>query len=315
MKATYRSDGSVVWNPPVKFKTSCTFNVRYWPFDKQICYNSVFVYEEDKSEVILQARQSNIDTTYLLPNQEWYVEGTFAINSQYPYISEVSFGLKLKRQALFYIYTIMFPLVALNIMNCLAFLLPSESGERIGYTVTIMLSVIVFFLLVGDHVPKTSAPLPVICAQLVLTLVVGILCMVASILSLCVYYREGNVPETSWGMTLVRFVSKFSCQTKDPVEEPRDESGSTDERSVRSDNRVRLFKRKVGPPVNTVKDHPDVPIPDSFLVVEPHKDHVTWKEVGRTLDKVLFVAFLLTTTILSMAFSLYLFTMSTYPKN
>ena len=47
-------------------------------------------------------------------------------------------------------------------MTLIVFTLPPESGERMVVGVTILLSLIVFFLLASTHIPETSEAVPLI---------------------------------------------------------------------------------------------------------------------------------------------------------
>lgn len=83
-------------------------------------------------------------------------------------VETLSFGpittleLVLKRVPLYYIYNIVFPASALSFLCILAFFIPIEEGERVGFGMTIFLTFMVLMLQVGSLIPETSRSSPVI---------------------------------------------------------------------------------------------------------------------------------------------------------
>ncbi|XP_067674996.1 acetylcholine receptor subunit delta-like [Haliotis asinina] len=62
----------------------------------------------------------------------------------------------MKRRPLFYIFTIMFPVVLLLFLNSFVFLLPSQSGEQTSMAVSILLSFQLFLSIIRDSLPENS---------------------------------------------------------------------------------------------------------------------------------------------------------------
>ena len=48
------------------------------------------------------------------------------------------------------------PTIILSLLSVLVFILPSDAGEKIGFSTTILLSLVVFLQMLGDATPPTS---------------------------------------------------------------------------------------------------------------------------------------------------------------
>ena len=59
-------------------------------------------------------------------------------------------------QVMFYVMNVVLPILLLSLMNCLVFLLPVDSGEKMTVSVTVFLSFAVFMSLINDSLPQNS---------------------------------------------------------------------------------------------------------------------------------------------------------------
>jgi hypothetical protein len=73
---------------------------------------------------------------------------------------DVSFYLRIHRKPTFYILSVLFPCMLTSSVAILAFLLPPESGEKVSLSVTVLLSLAVFLLMVSDQLPASSDHFP-----------------------------------------------------------------------------------------------------------------------------------------------------------
>ena len=88
---------------------------------------------------------------------------TFTPDERYPVIG---FSLKLKRISTYYVYNIIIPVLILTLLSCLVYVMPSETGEKVGLQVTILLSFSVMLLVMGDTTPKAGKTTPLISKSL-----------------------------------------------------------------------------------------------------------------------------------------------------
>ena len=75
-------------------------------------------------------------------------------------LTMVKIELQFTRLRPFYIINFIVPALLLALCMLLAFLLPTECGERLGYSLTILLSYTVLLTIVADMMPTTSKQTP-----------------------------------------------------------------------------------------------------------------------------------------------------------
>ena len=63
----------------------------------------------------------------------------------------------------------------------ISFAVPCESGERIGFCITILLAMAVYLLLVADAVPKTSDQIPILGTYFILSFVEIFMALISTI--------------------------------------------------------------------------------------------------------------------------------------
>ena len=164
----YRVDifcnGVVVWSPFFNWITSCDIDATYFPFDVQKC-RVEFMNWMHTVHLLNFTVSSNksIDTTPCKMSTDWTITststGSFVTENLYPF---VYFELVLERVPIYFIFNIVVPTVCLSLLSTFVFLLPAESGEKIGLSITTLMSYSVIFLMISDVLPKNSRP-PVMC--------------------------------------------------------------------------------------------------------------------------------------------------------
>ena len=75
-------------------------------------------------------------------------------------LTMVKIELQFTRLRPFYVINLIVPALLLALCMLLAFLLPTECGERLGYSLTILLSYTVLLTIVADMMPTTSKQTP-----------------------------------------------------------------------------------------------------------------------------------------------------------
>jgi len=156
------NNGNIIWSRPGIIKATCAFDLTNFPYDRQLCQIKLGSWTYNGYHLILQDGYPPIDTENYQPNEEWKLETiNHTINAikyaccPYEYY-DITFDIYIKRLSGYYETNIIIPTFATASLILITLLIPWESGERISFAVTVMLSIIVFLLLLSDTLPKSN---------------------------------------------------------------------------------------------------------------------------------------------------------------
>ena len=137
-------------------KSTCSADVTFFPFDEQTCVLSYMSWGYTGSEVLLSSPDSAINTDFYTENGEWNLGDTATHCYMLNMFSFCDFKITIERIPTFFIINIILPIAFLSFLNVMVFLLPAESGEKVSYAITTLLSIALFMTLISDTMPKTS---------------------------------------------------------------------------------------------------------------------------------------------------------------
>ncbi|KAK6617592.1 D-arabinose 1-dehydrogenase (NAD(P)(+)) [Polyplax serrata] len=87
-----------------------------------------------------------------------------------PYL-DITFNITMRRKTLFYTVNIIIPCMGISFLTVLTFYLPSDSGEKVTLSISILISLHVFFLLVVEIIPPTSLVVPLLGKYLIFAMI------------------------------------------------------------------------------------------------------------------------------------------------
>ena len=96
----------------------------------------------------------------------------------------------MQRKPLFYIVNLIVPCINISVLAVLVFLLPSDSKKKITLSVSILVALLVFYLLLIELIPPTSFVIPLLGKYLLFTLVIVNLSIIITIITLNVHFRR-----------------------------------------------------------------------------------------------------------------------------
>ncbi|XP_070574562.1 neuronal acetylcholine receptor subunit beta-3-like [Ptychodera flava] len=188
-------NGTVHYTPPAIFKSPCPISTRYFPFDVQKCRLRFGPWEHTTDMLEITPFISHVDTVNYMENSEWELLSTsmeteiFSEDSDDQY-SIVDCILVLKRRPLYYVINMVLPGVVLAVLSILVLLLPPESGEKMSYGVSLLISVSVLNLMVAEKIPASSNTVPLLIQFLLLNLFLVASSILVSVVTLRLCHRQ-----------------------------------------------------------------------------------------------------------------------------
>lgn len=165
VRAVVYANGSVLWSPGFRWRTVCQVSLRTFPYDTQKCNVSFINWNYRVHQVNFKTGNSEVFTSDNLSDEWELTESLVSVwelvvseEIQFPIIE---FTLTLKRFPGYFVTNVLFPNTILTLMSALVFCLPPESGEKIGLSITVLLSYTVIILMLSDITPRSSS-VPVI---------------------------------------------------------------------------------------------------------------------------------------------------------
>ena len=193
----YYPDGTAFWYPTSVISVSCVINIEIYPFDTQECPIPFMVMDYFSEELELHAVNREASLKYYIKNGIWELVKTesHAFEDELPMYSVY---LYVNRKPTFIVIIVIVPIMLLSLMSIMVFLLPPESGERMSYSVTLLLALMVFLTIVSDNIPKTLSPLSILSYFIGLNVLLSAFITLVTILNLRLYYKDDQEPVPSW---------------------------------------------------------------------------------------------------------------------
>ncbi|XP_059409928.1 neuronal acetylcholine receptor subunit non-alpha-3-like [Carassius carassius] len=207
-KAIVRFNGTIMWTPPASYKSSCTMDVTFFPFDRQNCSMKFGSWTYDGTMVDLTLVDAYVDRKDFFDNGEWEIlnatgqrgsrrDGIYS----YPY---VTYSFILKRLPLFYTLFLIIPCLGLSFLTVLVFYLPSDEGEKLSLSTSVLVSLTVFLLVIEEIIPSSSKVIPLIGEYLLFIMIFVTFSIIVTVFVINVHHRSSATyhPMAPWVKSL-----------------------------------------------------------------------------------------------------------------
>ncbi|CAD6189199.1 unnamed protein product [Caenorhabditis auriculariae] len=220
-------NGLVVWKPPSIYKSFCSINIEYFPYDTQKCkmkfggwtYHGYLLdmrqlpttgmtpeNKKDEYGEDYQYLEKGMDLSTYYPSLEWDLMALSSSRHEklYPgccgqdFYIDVTFQIELRRKTLFYTINLVIPCMMFAILTSFVFYVPPIE-HKMTFSISILVTLTVFYLVLIDLVPPTSLVIPLIGKYLLFTMFLVSISIILSVVSLNFYRRDGtSFPMPHW---------------------------------------------------------------------------------------------------------------------
>ncbi|CAG5136341.1 unnamed protein product [Candidula unifasciata] len=212
-------DGTVTFGSSGVLETSCSLDMTYFPYDYQSCKFGFGILDSSRRDVNLVSDERGPQkSANYVQDGEWAVHdfGT-AVNltgmKNYE-IQTLYVILKLQRRSTYYVLNVIVPAVTVSLLSLLTFVVPVESGERLAYALTNLLSLSVYITYIGSIMPSSSVDLPIILRYLVSLFIISSMCVVMTVIVIAVRWSRVVIVSEKLKCIFI-FGFPFTLQRKD----------------------------------------------------------------------------------------------------
>ncbi|WAQ95164.1 ACH2-like protein [Mya arenaria] len=149
-------NGTCLWKPYQIVETTCQVDMTNFPYDSQTCYLQFGTWSSS-DEIITEFGEDGLQRHHNFQDHaEWKVISLGVDTSTNNTGGAVKFHVSIERNSRFITFYMTIPTVMLALLTVFCFVIPVESGEKSGFSITVFLSFVVVLIVVNDTMPDNS---------------------------------------------------------------------------------------------------------------------------------------------------------------
>ncbi|XP_034309531.1 acetylcholine receptor subunit beta-type lev-1 [Magallana gigas] len=191
-----KNSGECSWFALNTFDVVCDADVTKYPFDSQTCSLKFYIWGYRSNELKAMFLTPKVQFSLFSENGIWEVtDSATYIDIDVNNFETLVIKFDLKRRAPYYIVSLILPIISVSFLIGFVFLLPAESGERVGFSTTSLLSVIVYLTIIQDILPESSEPNVSTLGYILVTyVIIGSIVVIEVIISLWIQSQPSHKP-------------------------------------------------------------------------------------------------------------------------
>ena len=217
--------------------------------------------------------------------------------------TEIHLRFVIRRKPLHFLVFSMVPCMLIGALILISFFIPAESGERIGFSCTILIAVSVYLLIVTEALPEQSDTLPLIGVYYIIIMIEIGLALTATIIVLKAHHATIEPPALLKCCLLINSIyrccrrskKKRTSKIKPPVQVSvidcdsgqEENHNGTEEKYLKSTSAIDMSRLSLNSGSQMFTR------PSSVVEVEEEDRSETWRQIGKALDRLFFWTFVI----------------------
>ena len=212
-------DGMVVIWMRVNLETQCEIHTKKFPLDVQRCDINFSTFSSTDDDLRLKNTQNSTDLGYYVETAEWSIEGNHVttevdmIDGVLPYRT-ISYHFTLKRTCTSCIVNNLLPVIVLAILDLLSFFVPSESGEKLTFPMSVFLTLAVFLTIIMVSLPESVDGVSYLCTFVAFELGLSATTLLFTVITLRLHHEMGDTKIPPYARLMVK-VFRRNCIAND----------------------------------------------------------------------------------------------------
>ena len=217
----------------VNLETQCEIRTKKYPFDEQECNIQFTTFTSTDNEVRLKTTQNSTEPTFYVETAEWviprnYVTTEVMIEEGFPH-RIITYNFLLQRTCTSCIVNTLLPVLILTMLNLLSFFVPTESGEKLAFPMSVFLTLAVFLTIIMVSLPESVDGVSYICMFVTFELGVSAATLLFTVITLRLHHEMGDTQIPPYAKLMVKMFRR-SCVTNDSGKLYNAGNNSTDSR-------------------------------------------------------------------------------------
>ena len=282
-RVTIDHKGTVTWIPIAISTFGCLVDVSNYPFDSHQCtfHLNPYGYQNDNIKLILANDQ--MISPYAGQNREWEIISGKGFTYHEGMQTSLVWTLHIKRRHEYVLVTIIIPITLLVVLSPFVFLMPINSGERVSYSITVLLAFSVYMTVVSENMPKTSLPVSTLSYFMLNVMFGGTMSVIINIIQLRIYNRPDTLPIPTWLSKFTKCLQLLCLKTqrrKDLKGFPNKQQPNDDTCNCNVESLYNVTLGKPGPAEDTdLAQNED----------STRENSLTWTRIALSLDVFYFI--------------------------
>lgn len=309
LKLRITSNGETTWRLAEFIETGCSADITFYPFDVQTCRIDLVQLGYYYEDLVLVPMLTQVGMDFYEENGIWKIMKSNVSSIYFNTLHYIRFEFVLKRRSGFFIVNMLLPILLMGFLNLFVFVLPADSGERVGYSITLLLSISVFLTLISDTLPPTSQPqMPILSFILMSDVVMSSLSVCCTIVGLRFYHKEEGKVIPKYLQTFVNCVLCTKLRKRNEVKQIENSDEHNEIITIKGSKENHTLKKQTAKEQKTQTNDEKSWSKFSIIMKSEESDATevkkgtTWRQFAKYFDVFCFIFFTVWITVTNIVF-------------